>query len=384
MMKKGHPAERSLVTPIYQSSVFGFDSLDEMIAAFDGSTSDYIYSRIANPSLAAAEQTLAEWEQAAGAVLFSSGLAASFAVFSSLLRPTDHVVVGRDLYGGTAVQLKEFLEPWGIKVSFVNLVDQPAKHLEDCCTHQTKLIFFETPTNPTMKIVDIGSVVDFAKSHQLTTVVDNTFATPINQQPLTLGVDLVTHSATKYLGGHDDVTAGVVMSRDAELLQKIKRYRTYAGAVLDPNSAFLLERGLKTLGIRMDIHNKNAAYLAEFLTGHPSVKKVYYPGLADAPNHAIARKQMNHFGGMLAFEIDSRKDAVNDFIASLRNIRLIPSLGGVETTVLVPSYSSHFFMTPKEKKEIGISDGLIRVSVGIETIESIIGEFAEALDGLGN
>ena len=373
------PQTKSLTTPIYQSSVFGFESADEMIAAFEGKSGAYIYSRIANPTIKAVEKKLAEIEHGEDAVLFASGLAASYAVFAALVKPGDHILSSADIYGGTATQLKEFIPNLGVDVSFVNLIDNPEQEIDKNVRPNTKFIFFETPTNPTIKIVDIEAVIRAAKKHALLTVADNTFASPVNQQPLSMGVDICYHSATKYLGGHDDLTAGVVIG-SAEMLKPIRRYRTYIGASIDPQTAWLLGRGIKTLDVRMNKQNKNALALAKHLSTHPKVKRVFYPGLESSLFHTTAKKQMSGFGGMLAFEIDGNRDTMNRFIKALQMIKLIPSLGGVETTILLPSFSSHFFMTPEERKALDISDGLIRVNTGIEDIADIKEDFERSLN----
>lgn len=372
------PETKSLTTPIYPSSVFGFESVDEMIAAFEGKPGAYIYSRIANPTVVAVEKKLAEIENGEEAILFASGLAASYAAFAALVKPGDHIITASDIYGGTATQLKEFVPNLGVEVSFVNLIDEPEKEIKKNLRTNTRFIFFETPTNPTIKIIDIDAVVRAAKKHNVLTVVDNTFASPVNQQPLAMGVDIVYHSATKYLGGHDDLTAGVVIG-PAEKLKQIRRYRTYIGASIDPQTAWLLGRGVKTLDVRMERQNKNALTLAKHLSTNPKIKRVFYPGLESSPFHATAKKQMSGFGGMLAFEIESDRNKMNLFIKNLEMIKLIPSLGGAETTILIPAFSSHFFMTPEERKALDISDGLIRVNSGIEDIEDLIEDFERGL-----
>jgi cystathionine beta-lyase/cystathionine gamma-synthase len=375
------PETKSLTTPIYQSSVFGFESADEMVAAFEGKSGAYIYSRIANPTIAAVEKKFAEIENGEDAVLFASGLAASYAVFTSLAKPGDHILAANDIYGGTVTQLKEFVPNLSVEVSFIDMIVEPEKEIQKNIRPNTRFIFFETPTNPTIKIVDIDAVVRAAKQHSLLTVVDNTFASPVNQQPLAMGVDIVYHSATKYLGGHDDLTAGVVIG-SAEILKQIRRYRTYIGASIDPQTAWLLGRGIKTLDVRMERQNKNAMELAAFLNAHPKVKRVFYPGLSSSPYHAVAKKQMSGFGGMLSFEIESDRNKMNRFLKELKMIKLIPSLGGVETTILIPAFSSHFFMTPEERKALDISDGLIRVNTGIEDMEDIKEDFERGLMGI--
>ncbi len=380
--EKLDPQTKSMTLPIYQTSVFGFDNADSMIAAFAGTSDAFIYSRIANPTISAVENKLAEIEHGEEAALFASGLAASYALFTSLIRPGDHIISASDIYGGTATQFKEFLPKMGVEVSFVTMTDHhPAEHLEQSVRSNTRFIFFETPTNPTIKVVDIQSVAEFAGKKKILTVVDNTFASPINQKPLDMGVDIVYHSATKYLGGHDDLTAGVVIG-PSEILKNVKRHRTYIGGSLDPQTAWLLGRGVKTLDVRIERHNRNAMELAKFLSTHPKVKRVWYPGLESSPFHAAAKKQMTGFGGMLAFEINSDRTAINTFIQNLKMIKLIPSLGGVETTLLLPAFSSHCFMTPEERLALEIPDGLIRVNTGIEAIEDIIADFDSALKTL--
>jgi len=372
---------KSISPPIYKTSSFAFSSVDEMITAFEGKSGDYIYTRISNPTIVQAERKLAELEAAESAVLFSSGMAVAYAVFVSLLQSGDHMIVSGDIYGGTATLLKEFIPKLGVDVTWVDLTNDSENNLRKAYQSNSKLIFFETPTNPTIKIVDIQTVARHAHEKKILTVTDNTFASPINQNPLTMGVDIVFHSATKYLGGHDDITAGVVMGSE-EFLKPIRRIRTYLGSSLEPETAWLLLRGVKTLDVRMQKHNTNAMALAMFLGRHPKVKRVFYPGLEDSPYHAIAKKQMSGFGGMLSFEIDADKNKLNTLIRSLKMVRLVPSLGGVETTILLPAFSSHFYMSPEDRKALDISDGLVRVNTGIEDIEDIKEDFDQALKKL--
>lgn len=375
------PQTKSLTTPIYQSSVFGFESADDMIAAFEGKSGAYIYSRIANPTITAVEKKLAAIENGEEAILFASGLAASYAIFAALVKPGDHIISAGDIYGGTATQLKEFIPNLGVEVSFVNLINDPEENIRKSIKPNTKFVFFETPTNPTIKVIDIEAVVRAAKRHRILTVMDNTFASPVNQQPLDMGIDISYHSATKYLGGHDDLTAGVVIG-PTEMLKQIRRYRTYIGASIDPQTAWLLGRGIKTLDVRLERQNNNALELAKYLSSHPKVKRVFYPGLEASAFHVTAKKQMTGFGGMLAFEIEPDRNKMNQFLKNLNMIKLIPSLGGVETTILIPAYSSHFFMTPEERKALDISDGLVRVNTGIEDIGDIIEDFERGLKGI--
>lgn len=288
------PETKSLTTPIYPSSVFGFESVDEMIAAFEGKPGAYIYSRIANPTVVAVEKKLAEIENGEEAILFSSGLAASYAAFAALVKPGDHIITASDIYGGTATQLKEFVPNLGVEVSFVNLIDEPEKEIKKNLRTNTRFIFFETPTNPTLKIIDIDAVVRAAKKYNVLTVVDNTFASPVNQQPLAMGVDIVYHSATKYLGGHDDLTAGVVIG-PAEKLKQIRRYRTYIGASIDPQTAWLLGRGVKTLDVRMERQNKKRSHIGKTSFYKPKNQARILPRIGIIPFSCNGKKTNERF-----------------------------------------------------------------------------------------
>jgi cystathionine beta-lyase/cystathionine gamma-synthase len=335
-----------------------------------------VYTRWWNPTNQAAESKIADLESAQNALLFSSGMAAITSAILTIVRPGDHVVSMRDVYGATFEFMSGFLPKINVEVTFVD-----ANHLEEireAVGDNTKLVYLETPTNPTLKVVDIGAVKRQLSGRDAKIAVDNTFATPYNQQPLKLGADVVLHSATKYLGGHADITAGVIVS-DREFISKVYETRKLLGGVLDPHAAWLLIRGLKTFELRMRRHNENAMKVAQFLSRHRMIREVFYPGLPSHPQYKIARKQMHGFGGMLSFI--PRRDGryASQVLDRLKMIKLAPSLGGVETLASQPWMLSHFYVPKNERMRAGILDELIRLSVGIEDADDIIADLRQAL-----
>lgn len=363
------PLTGAVSVPIYQTSTFRQRKL--------GQPGDFEYSRSGNPTRLAVEALIAELEGGVKGFAFGSGLAAIHTILS-LFQPGDHLILGDDVYGGTFRLLEKVFKPLGLSYTMVD--SRELSQLEAARRAQTKALYLETPSNPLLKIVDIEKSAAWGKAHNLLTIVDNTFATPYLQQPLKLGADIVLHSGTKYLGGHSDLVAGLATTTNAELAEKIGFYQNSIGGVLGPQDSWLLQRGIKTLGVRMDAHQKNARQVADFLGAHPAVAKVYYPGLAQHPGHELAAKQMRGFGGMLAFElIDESK--VAKFVAALKVITLAESLGGVESLIEVPAVMTHAAI-PKDKREIsGIKDGLLRLSVGIEESADLIHDLKQALEG---
>lgn len=363
------PLTGSVSVPIYQTSTYRQTKL--------GQPGEFEYSRSGNPTRLALEELIAELEGGVKGFAFGSGLAAIHATLS-LFQPGDHLIFGDDVYGGTFRLLEKVFKPLGLSYTMVDSRD--LSQLEKARTDQTKALYLETPSNPLLKIVDIEKSAAWAKEHDLLTLVDNTFATPYLQQPLVLGADIVLHSGTKYLGGHSDLVAGLATTNDEELAEKIGFYQNSIGGVLGPQDSWLLQRGIKTLAVRMEAHQKNAETLANYLVAHPAVAKVYYPGLVNHTGHEIAAKQMRGFGGMVAFElVDESKVAA--FVEALEVITLAESLGGVESLIEVPAVMTHASI-PKEKREAsGIKDGLIRLSVGIEDIDDLKNDLNQALEG---
>ena len=363
------PLTGAVSVPIYQTSTYRQTKL--------GQPGDFEYSRSGNPTRMALEELIAELEGGVLGFAFGSGLAAIHATLS-LFQPGDHLILGDDVYGGTFRLLEKVFKPLGLSYTMVDSRD--LAQLEEARTDQTKALYLETPSNPLLKIVDIEKSAAWAKSHNLLTIVDNTFATPYLQQPLALGADIVLHSGTKYLGGHSDLVAGLATTNKEGLAEKIGFYQNSIGGVLGPQDSWLLQRGIKTLAVRMEAHQKNAETLANYLVAHPAVANVYYPGLGNHAGHEIATKQMRGFGGMVAFElVDESK--VAEFVEALEVITLAESLGGVESLIEVPAVMTHASI-PKEKREAsGIKDGLIRLSVGIEDIEDLKRDLSQALEG---
>lgn len=363
------PAYGAVMPPIYQTSTYAQST--------PGGHKGYEYSRTHNPTRAALEAALASIEDGTYGLAFGSGLAAIDAVMK-LLSPGDEVISTNDLYGGSYRLFTAIFQKFGIKFHFVGMSD--VSGIEDKINSNTKLIWAETPTNPMMNVVDISACAAIAKKHQLLLAVDNTFATPYLQQPLTLGADIVMHSATKYLGGHSDVVMGSLVVRNQELAERLYFIQNASGAVCGPQDSFLVLRGIKTLHVRMQRHCENGRAVAEFLKTHAQVEKVYWPGFTDHPNHEIARSQMRDFGGMISFVT---KD--NDFqkaiatVEKLKVFTLAESLGGVESLAGHPASMTHASIPKEEREKTGVVDSLIRLSVGIEDAQDLIQDLAQAL-----
>lgn len=354
--------------PIYQTSTYKQNGL--------GQPKEYEYSRSGNPTRHALEELIADLEGGVQGFAFSSGLAGIHAVLS-LFSAGDHIILADDVYGGTFRLMDKVLTKTGIIYDLVDLSN--LDDLKAAFKEETKAIYFETPSNPLLKVLDIKEISAIAKAHDALTLVDNTFATPYLQQPIALGADIVLHSATKYLGGHSDVVAGLVTTNSKELASEIGFLQNSIGAVLGPQDSWLVQRGIKTLALRMEAHSANAQKIAEFLETSKAVSKVYYPGLNSNPGHEIAKKQMSAFGGMISFELTD-ENAVKDFVENLSYFTLAESLGGVESLIEVPAVMTHASIPKELREEIGIKDGLIRLSVGVEAIEDLLTDIKEALE----
>lgn len=366
---KPDPTTGAIMTPIYQTSTY--------VQAAPGDNKGYEYSRAGNPTRSALESALAILENGEHGLCFSSGMAAADAVVK-LLRPGDEVVTSNDLYGGSYRMFTKVYAHFGIKFTFVNMGD--LAEVEHAITDKTKMVWTETPTNPTVNIVDIAGVVAICKPKGIITVSDNTFATPYCQNPLDLGADIVLHSITKYLGGHSDVLmGGLVMSRD-DLRERLFFIQKSCGAVPGPMDCFLVLRGIKTLHLRMRQHCENGMKIAKFLDAHPKVDRVYYPGLESHPGHAIAKKQMRDFGGMLSFTLKGNvmEDALK-LMSATKYFALAESLGGVESLIGHPASMTHAAIPKAEREAAGLKDSLIRVSVGIEDAEDLIEDLRQAI-----
>jgi cystathionine beta-lyase/cystathionine gamma-synthase len=372
-----HGTNASLTTDIARASVFVMPSLDELRRYAEGKSSAYMYSRYANPTTTVAEQKIAALENAEACVVAASGMAAELAAFMALCESGDEIVSMLDLYGGTTKLFQTVLPRFGIRTRFV-----PFAELNDIERHfseRTRLLFLETPTNPTLRCADICRLTEIAHRHNAVVAVDNTFATPILQKPLKIGADLVIHSATKYLGGHNDLTAGAVAG-PRKWLDPIREMVKYTGGCLDPSGSYLLIRGLKTLEIRVDRACANARMIAEALSRNPKVGRVLYPGLPDNPSHEVARRQMRDFGMMVSFDARDGGSAAEKFIDSLKLWYLATSLGGVESTVSYPVLSSHVGLTDKQLELLDVSPATVRLSVGIEHPADLVADLEQALD----
>lgn len=366
------PSTGAIMTPIFQTSTY----VQEAPAQHKG----YEYARSQNPTRQALEDCLAAAENAKHGLSFSSGVAATDAIMK-LLRPGDEVLAADDMYGGTYRLFTKVFEPFGIRFRFVNMAN--ADTIEQYITANTKLIWTETPTNPLMSISDIGAISAIAKRFSLLLVVDNTFATPWLQNPLDMGADIVMHSATKYLGGHSDVIHGCIMLNDDALREQLYFIQKSCGAVPGPMDCFLVLRGLKTLHVRMKAHCENGKIIAHYLRNHPKVAKVYWPGFEDHPNHAVAAKQMRGFGGMMSILLhDDSLEAAKRLLTHTHLFALAESLGGVESLINHPASMTHASIPKTEREKVGVVDGLIRLSVGIEDVDDLIADLEEALSAV--
>jgi cystathionine beta-lyase/cystathionine gamma-synthase len=365
-----------LTLPIYETTTFVFESAAEVVAYNNGTSSKYLYSRYGNPTVASVEQRLARLDGAERALLFSSGMAATATILMAHARAGDEVVCSAAIYGGTLHLLEDLLSRFAIVPRFASLEElrTPERVIGD----RTRILWFESPINPTLRCVDVGRVAAACRARGVLSVIDNTFAGPINQQPIALGVDLAMQSATKYLNGHADVTGGVVAGTD-RLIEPIEKTRRLIGTVIDPLPAYALGRGLKTLAVRLARHNASAQTIAEFLERDRRVSQVYYPGLPGHPDHSTARAQMSGFGGMVCFDLGGDYDRAARTFDRLRVINRAASLGGVESLISLPVLTSHWRHSDDQLNAAGITKGMLRLSVGLEDVADLIEDLDQAM-----
>ncbi|MFW5930324.1 MAG: trans-sulfuration enzyme family protein [Desulfosalsimonas sp.] len=366
----------SVTTPIVQTSTFIFKNVEEIRKLAQGNIERFEYGRYGHPTQLAAERKLAALEESEDAVLFSSGMSAITTSHFMLLKAGDHMIITDDAYKRTLDFCKSYLGRWDIETTVVKMCDYEA--MEKAIKPNTKVFFSESPTNPYLNIMDLERLMDIFGKKGITVISDSTFATPYNQKPLKYGVHLVVHSATKYLAGHNDLLSGVLLGKK-ELTDPIREFLKITGGVIDPNSSYLLIRGLKTFPLRMERLNSNAQVVAEHLEENDKIKRVYYPGLPSHPHHDVAKRQMRGFGAVVTFEVRDDAQYVLDFLSRLKIISIGPSLGGVESLITHPATISYYMHTREERIELGIKDGLIRLAVGIEDPEDIIKDIDRAL-----
>lgn len=371
-----HGQAAPLTTPIAQTSVFVVPTVEELRRYAQGKRDIYLYSRYGNPTITAAEEKLAALEGAEAAVVTSSGMAAQLVAALVTCQAGDELVSMLDIYGGTAKMFKKVLSRCGIKAVLVPFQD--LKNIERYFTRRTRMLFLETPTNPTLRCVDLPVLAQAARKRNICVIADNTFATPILQKPIELGADIVVHSATKFLGGHSDITAGVLAGPN-RWMEAAREMMILTGGCLDPGCAYLLLRGLKTLHLRVERACENAARIAEMLRAHRKVESVYYPGFPDSPFHAVASRQMRGFGMLVSFDLRGGEKAAARFIDGLRLWYLAASLGGVESTVSYPILSSHVGLSARQLRLLGVSEGTIRLSAGIEEAADLVADLEQAL-----
>jgi cystathionine beta-lyase/cystathionine gamma-synthase len=372
LSKKNGP----LSTPIYQTSTFEVTDMQEQVRV---TPTDSFYTRYGNPTHTVVENAIAELEGTDAALLFSSGMAAITTSILSLVKAGDHIVAQRDIYGGVIKFLSQWLPKLGIETTFVDTND--VEQHERAIRPNTKILHIESPTNPTVRVVDLEKIAALAHKHGLTSTIDSTFATPINCRPAEWGIDLVLHSGTKYFGGHSDLICGIATGR-RDLIEQIHHTRTTLGGCMDPHAAFLLLRGIKTLAVRVERQNENALHIAEFLTQQPKVTRVHYPMLKQHPDYAIAKKQMAGAGCVVSFEVEGSGTDACAVAEGLSLFKLAPSLGGVDSLVTIPVLTSHAMIAPELREKMGVTEQMIRLSVGIEHIDDLIADLEKGLSVL--
>lgn len=372
LSKKNGP----LSTPIYQTSTFEVTDSQRQVEV---THTDMFYTRYGNPTHTVAESAIAELEGTDASLLFASGMCAVTTTVLGLLKSGDHIVAQRDIYGGVTKFFTQWLPKLGIEVTLVDTNDYE-QHVR-AIRANTKMLYLESPTNPVARVIDLKKVAGIAKQHNLISMIDSTFATPINQRPAEYGIDLVMHSGTKYFGGHSDLIAGIVAGRQ-DLIDQIHETRTTLGGSMDPHAAWLLLRGIKTLAVRVQRQNENALKIAQFLAQHPKVRRVFYPFLEGNPQQALAMEQMSGGGGVLSFEVDGTGDDARRLAESLRLFTLAASLGGVDSLVTIPVLTSHAMISAEERRKMGVTEQMIRLSVGIESADDLIADLDRGLGAL--
>jgi cystathionine gamma-synthase len=374
--ERDHQSTDAVTTPIYQTSTYWFPDSETLKAYQEGRTRRDEYGRYGNPTWRAAERKLAELEGAEEGLLLASGMCAATTLFLALMPKGSHLIVTSDCYRRT----RQFIEQYLTKLDIETTVIEPAdnKKFADAIRDETKIFFTESPTNPYLRVIDLPETTRIAHEHGVKVVIDSTFASPSNHRAIEDGADLVIHSATKYLGGHNDLMAGVVVG-SAEDMAPVREATGVLGGVSDANSAYLLLRGMKTLALRMERHNANALRIARWLEDHPKIRRVWYPGLDSHPDHAVAHRLMTGFGGVVTFEVESDLDGTCRFIDACKIPYIAPSLGGVESLIEMPVIMSFWDKTPEQRKELGITDSLVRFSCGIEDGDDLVGDLEQAL-----
>jgi cystathionine beta-lyase/cystathionine gamma-synthase len=370
-----HRVNAPVTSPVVRSSTFTLSSANELKRWAEGKSKAFMYTRDGNPTLATAERKIAALEGAEDAVVTSAGMAAISSTLLSVVQKGDEIISTAQVYGGSYRLMRDIFPRFGI---VVRRVESSLEGIEKLVSPRTKCLYVETPTNPTIYLVDLRKAASFAKRHGLVSIVDNTFATPILQNPIEYGFDMVVHSVTKGLAGHSDLLGGVAAGGRAHIA-RVRKMVSYFGGVMDPEVAFLLMRGIKTLGVRLQQQCETAMRLAKFLEKHPKVARVHYPGLKSHPDHALARRQMRGFGSMLAFDLKGGLTAAHRFADRVRLFLLAASLGGVESLIILPIYGSHFRMNPEELRRAGVTPGTIRMSVGLEDAQDLLDDLEQAL-----
>jgi len=368
----------SAVAPIYQTSTFAFKDADHGARLFKGDDSGYIYTRLANPTIEALENKLAALENGVGGIALASGMAAVSTVYTALLEQGDHMISTHAVYGPSRILMETIFSKFGVESTYMDTSNP--KDVEAAIKENTKLIFLETPANPTMELSDIKAISEIAHKHDIPVVVDNTFSSPYLQQPLDLGADIALHSLTKFINGHADIVGGALIAKDEDMLKKLQVTMRFMGGNMDPHQAYMVYRGVKTLSLRVQKATDNAKLVAEYLDNHPKIKWVNYPGLKSHPQHELASKQMKDFGAMLCFEVEGGFNAGKTLMNNVQIALLAVSLGGVESLIQHPASMTHAGVSEESRMKAGITPGLVRFSVGIENAEDIIDDLKQALD----
>ncbi len=378
--EKPDPATGAAIPPIYQTTTFAFPTNESMLDLMEGRTSGYIYTRYGNPNFTMAEAKIADLEGAESALVLASGMAATSTAIMALTRAGDHLLTHADIYGGSFGLFHEILPRFGVETAFVDMTDLGS--VEQAIRSNTTVIFIETPSNPTLRVFNLQAIAEVAHRHGIRLVVDNTFATPYNQRPLDLGADVVVHSGTKYLNGHSDLMAGAIAGTAGYIAECVNVFRKLGGN-LNGFDAWLLIRGMKTFGLRMRQHNESGQKVAEYLSTHPAVQCVHYPGLPTHPQHELARSQMSGFGGVMSVELRGGPQAVDRFLDSVQLFSRAVSLGSVESLITQPVAAVHYNVPASFRELGGITPSLVRISVGLEEIEDIVDDLARALERAG-